>query len=339
MLWFLFVLMCLGAIAFTVRPMLRDLPRLNVLTGVSIVVLVAVTAGVYNYKGSPDVPSGRGEVVAQQPDDIMAMVEGLAARLAEEPNDVEGWKMLGRSQMALGNFTEAARAYERAVDLEDAQNVQTLLNLGVAIAQAGGNQALAPEAVTVFETAIALEPNNPEALFWSGFSAVAQGDTLLAADRWELLLNNNPPAELRPQIEAQIAVWRGETPPAPAAQAPAAEQQGTIVRASISVSETALAALPADATVFVIARDPAQPSPPIAVTRRRLTELPSVVELDDGDSMVPGKFLSGFAELEIVARVSLSGEPRAQPGDWFGSQIVRPADQTDIDLAIDEEVQ
>ncbi len=338
MLWFLFALMCLIAIVFAIRPMIRDLPRLNALTGVSIVAVVALTAGVYYIKGSPDVPSGRSEP-ASTPADIMAMVEGLAARLEAEPEDIEGWKMLGRSQMALGNFNEAATAYERAVELEDAQNAQTLVNFGVALAQAGGNQQLAPRAASAFENAIALEPNNPEALFWSGFSAVSRGDTLLAADRWERLLSSNPPEEIRPQIEAQIAMWRGEAPPAPAAPPVTSEQEGTIVRASISVSESALAALPDDAAVFVIARDPAQPSPPIAVTRRRLAELPSVVELDDGDSMIPGRVLSGFPEIEIIARVSLSGEPTAQPGDWFGAEIVRPADRSDFELAIDEQVE
>ncbi len=338
MLWFLFALMCLGAIAFAVRPMLRDLPRLNALTGASIVLLVAVTASVYYVKGNPDVPSGRSEPNAA-PDDIRAMVEGLAARLEDDPDDLNGWKMLGRSYMTLGDFAGAIAAFERAVELEDAQDAQTLVALGVALAQAGGSQQLAPRAVSVFENAVTIDPNNPEALFWPGFSAVSRGDNLLAADRWERLLTLNPPPEIRPRIEAQIAMWRGETPPEPAAQQPAPEQAGTIVRASISVSESAMAALPGDATVFVIARDPAQPSPPIAVTRRRLTELPSVVELDDGDSMIPGRSLSGFAEVEIVARVSLSGQPVAQPGDWFGSQIVRPADQSDIDLAIDEQVQ
>ena len=61
--------------------------------------------------------------------------------------------------------------------------------------------------------------------------------------------------------------------------------------------------------------------------------------MDDGDSMIPGRELSGFAEIEIIARVSLSGQPTAQPGDWFGTVIMRPADGSDIELAIDEQVE
>ena len=341
MLWFLFALMCLGAIAFAIRPMLGDLPRLNALTGASVVIIVAVTTGVYYVEGNPEVPSGRSEGNVG-PGDMEAAIAGLAARLEQEPEDLEGWKTLARSLLALGNYEEAAAAFERAVALEDAQNADTLVNLGFALTQGGSTPQIPPRAAAVFERAVTLDPNNPEALFWSGFAAAGRGDNLLAADRWEQLLANNPPPEIRPQIEAQIAVWRGEAPPAPIAPQTAQtapEPEGAIVRASVSVSESARSALPADATVFVIARDPAQPSPPIAVARRRLSELPSIVDLDDGDSMIPGRELSGFAELEIVARVSLSGQPTAQPGDWFGSVIVRPAQQSEIDLPIDEEVQ
>ena len=109
------------------------------------------------------------------------------------------------------------------------------------------------------------------------------------------------------------------------------------VRAALSTE--AAAALPTEATVFVIARDPAQPVPPIAVTRRRLSELPAVVELGDRESMVPGRELSGFEEFELIARVSLSGAVTTSPGDWFGTAIVRPAENGSVSLSIDTEVQ
>ena len=94
-----------------------------------------------------------------------------------------------------------------------------------------------------------------------------------------------------------------------------------------------------DASIFIIARDPAQPSPPIAVTRRALSELPFAVELGDQESMIPGRNLSAFAEFEMIARVSVSGNPIAQAGDWFGSTIVHPAESNQVQLSIDEQVQ
>jgi cytochrome c-type biogenesis protein CcmH len=97
-------------------------------------------------------------------------------------------------------------------------------------------------------------------------------------------------------------------------------------------------ALTTDANVFLIARDPQQPSPPIAVSRLRVSELPTVVSLGDAQSMVAGRALSGFAEFELLARISLSGGPAASSGDWFGSLIVRPADAKSVNLSIDQQV-
>jgi cytochrome c-type biogenesis protein CcmH len=104
------------------------------------------------------------------------------------------------------------------------------------------------------------------------------------------------------------------------------------------LSENAISAITADANVFVIARDPAQPSPPIAVSRLRLSELPTVISLGDAESMVAGRSLSGFEEFELLARVSISGSPAETSGDWFGTLIVRPEDENSVFLAINQQV-
>jgi cytochrome c-type biogenesis protein CcmH len=93
-----------------------------------------------------------------------------------------------------------------------------------------------------------------------------------------------------------------------------------------------------NAGVFIIARDPAAPSPPIAVTRRQLSDLPTIVHLGDSESMVQGRNLSMFEQFELVARISLSGQPGAQSGDWYGSVIVTPAEENTVTLAISEQV-
>ena len=275
------------------------------------------------------------------------VVRSLAQRLESNPGDLNGWRMLGRSYMTLGNYQEAARAYERVVELEPEPRAQSLVEFGEALLAASG-QTMSPQVVSLFENALAIEPNNPAALFWGGIGAINRGDSALAADRWERLLTTNPPPEIRNLVEQRVAEWRGEAPPA-VGQAPssrgsapamAAEPgEGAVVAASIALSDSAAAALPSDGVVFVIARDPAQPVPPIAVSRRMLSDLPTVVELGDGQSMVAGRSLSGFDEFELEARVSLSGQPARQPGDWFGSVLVRPAESGSVSLSIDTQVQ
>lgn len=292
MLWLLFVAMSLATIAFAIRPLLKDLPRQTLLVGTSIVLITAIVAGLYYKLGSPDIPSG-----ASQAQNIEQMVASLAERLQREPADIDGWIMLGRSYMTLGNYQGAATAYE---------------------------------------SALALDPGNPEALFWGGISASNSGNARLAIERWERLLETDPPGNVRRVLLERIAEWRSE--PLPPTAVPA-RASASVVAASISLSVDAQAVLAADASVFIIARDPARPSPPIAVTRRLVADLPLVVELGDQESMIPGRNLSAFSEFEILARVSLSGNPIAQPGDWFASMIVRPADSKQVELVIADQVQ
>ena len=156
----------------------------------------------------------------------------------------------------------------------------------------------------------------------------------------------------------RIAEWRGEEPPssvpeaaatppatqaaatqAPATSVPEPAAPDTIVSVRVAMSDTAAQSLPADGLVFIIARDPGQPAPPIAVTRQSLSQLPAVIQLSDSSSMVEGRALSGFAEFELEARVSLSGQPGKQPGDWFGTVLVRPAENKSVSLSIDTQVQ
>jgi len=337
MLWLALGIMSLAAAIFAIWPFLKDNSRNFGVVAVAILVVVGSSAALYSRIGSPGLRTHSGG----QQSDMTEVVEALAARLADAPDDLDGWRMLGRSYMTLGNYAGAVTAYEHVVDLESGQNAQGLVELGEALL-AGSAQTMSPRVSSLFENALALEPNNPAALFWGGIGAVNRGDRELAADRWERLLGTNPPAEIRDALAQRIAEWRGERPPAVAATPAPAETSGAeaaIVSADIALSDAARQALPPDATVFVIARDPAQPSPPIAVTRRRLAELPATVRLSDRESMVPGRELSGFAEFELVARVSLSGQPVSQPGDWFGSVIVRPAESGAIRLSIDTPVQ
>jgi cytochrome c-type biogenesis protein CcmH len=353
MFWLTLGVMSFAGVVFAVWPFLRDNSRNFGVVAAAVLFVVASSAGLYSAIGSPGLENERLSHGGGPGGDMLEVVEALALRLESNPDDLGGWRMLGRSYMSLNDYRRAVAAFERVVELEDGQTAQGLVELGEAVLAAEGGQTMPPRAMSLFENALAVEPNNQAALFWGGLTAFNRGDAEVAADRWERLLGTNPPDDIRNVIQQRIAEWRGETPaPAVAAtEPPTAEQpaqpapepaplaEGAIVSASIALSDAAQSALPPDAIVFVIARDPAQPSPPIAVTRRRLAELPAVVQLGDRESMVAGRELSGFDEFELVARVSLSGQPVSQPGDWFGSVIVKPAENGSIALSIDTPVE
>ncbi len=351
--WIILVVLCLVALGFAVWPLYRESNRLTPMLAAVIVCTVALSAGLYNHVGSPDVPSA-GAQSGELPD-MDAVLASLQERLKSNPDDINGWMMLARSQMTLQQFDDAVISYERVMELEDGQNAQTLVDLALAILSRDGS-AIEGRAAALLESALALDPNNPAALFYAGVASANRGDTDLAATRWEILLGLNPPPEIRSILEQRVAEWRGvamEAGQSPAAdaepvaqadideavseEAPTADPDA-VVTARVSLSESAMSAISVDANVFIIARDPAQPSPPIAVNRLRLSELPADVSMGDTQSMVAGRALSGFEEFELLARVSLSGSPTATSGDWFGSLIVRPTDKRSVYLAIDQQV-
>ncbi len=339
--WVVLALLCLLAIGFAAWPLWKSKHRLSPLVASIIVFTVAVSAGLYDRVGQPGVPSGRSGLNNGDLPPMDEVITSLEARLAENPEDLGGWSMLGRTYMTMRNYEAAAETYEKIMELEGAQNAQTMVDLAIAIINRD-ESPIEGRTASLIENALALDPNNQAALFYSGVAAANRGDTDIAADRWEILLGLNPPPEVRSILEENIAIWRGEkaAPAAPAAAAAASAEPAddAVVSARISLSEEAMANITQNASVFIIARDPAAPSPPIAVARRMLTDLPAVVSLTDAESMVAGRNLSMFAEIELLARVSLSGGPAAKSGDWFGSMLVRPAENNSVMLTIDRQV-
>ena len=327
MIWLILGTMLLAATIVVVWPLVQHEKRLSLQSIFAIVVVLALSAGMYANIGTPQEESAGSELAS-----IEEMVASLDQRLRDNPDDLAGWKMLGRTYFQIRDYDKAIQAFERAVQLESSSNGQTLVDLGEAIWMQDPT-TLTGRAGELFENAIATSPNNAKALFYSGLVAAERGERFLAADRWETLLALSPPEGIQELLQQRIAELRGEE--MPVQELPT----GPIVSAEIELAPAAEKAVDPNATVFIIARDPAQPSPPIAALRRRVAELPAVVALSDSDAMVPGRLLSGFSELEIVARVSVSGQPVAQPGDWYGEEIVRPAESGNISIVIDREVQ
>lgn len=139
---------------------------------------------------------------------IAGMVEGLAARLADNPDDAEGWAMLARSYGVLGRYDDAAAAYDRAIAL-DPGNLELLIfraEAFIAKAQSAG-EPMNREAEAAVEAVAARAPDHPFALFFLGLAASERGDVRAARDKWAALLDIMPPdaaetASLRKMIDA-----------------------------------------------------------------------------------------------------------------------------------------
>ena len=332
MFWIISGAMLAAAVLIVALPLYRAEKKLSRTSMISIVTVAVVSGFIYSQIGTPN-----PDLQTQESASVDDMITSLAARLQENPDDLDGWKMLGRSYFQMQNYPGAIAALEKAIQIEASENGTTLADLGEAILMSDP-QTILGRAGQLFENALALEPSNPKALFYSGMAAVQRGNNELAANRWEALLATSPPPNVQEILRQRIAELRGETlqPQAPV-QTPVEESgDGVIINVSLGASASA-AGLP-DATVYIIARDPNQPAPPVAAVRRRVSELPAAVSISDADAMIAGRVPSGFAQLEIIARVSLTGQPVAQPGDWFGQQIIDTAATEIVPIIIDQQV-
>lgn len=330
MIWLLFGIMLLCGALIVALPFMRVERSFGLLPASAILVVVTVSVLLYAKIGSPGAESGAAAVP-----DVDEMVAGLERRLAENPNDVAGWQMLGRSYVHLKRYDEAVTAFEQALERDTGNNGQTLADLGEAVLF-DMNGAVGGRAAELFESALSAAPNNPKALFYGGMAAAERGDPERAAERWETLLATSPPPEIQDILQRGIAEWRGGSTPV---DTPTPASGSAVATVDVSLGSEAGAAVPDDATVFVIARDPAQPSPPLAAVRRRVSELPDTVALSDADAMIPGRQLSAFSTLEIVARVSMSGGPIEQSGDWYGAIELDTATSRQGTIVIDRIVE
>ncbi|MDJ0946454.1 MAG: c-type cytochrome biogenesis protein CcmI [Kiloniellales bacterium] len=124
---------------------------------------------------------------------IRGMVEGLAERLEQEPEDLEGWRMLARSYGVLGEAEKAAEVHQKIIALRP-EDVEARVAYAEALIAAGNPTAPPPpEAVAALEQALELDAANPDALFHLGEAARRKGDATSAGIYWQRLLKQLPP--------------------------------------------------------------------------------------------------------------------------------------------------
>jgi cytochrome c-type biogenesis protein CcmH len=268
------------------------------------------------------------------------LLQQLEARLQSNPDDIDGWLLLGRSSVSMQRVPEAIDAYQRAYDLSRGENVDAMLGLGEALAMAD-ESALAGRAGELFDQALARAPNHPKALWYSSMAALQNGDLRKGRDRLQLLLAQGPPAELRSVLERQIQdldEQLGEEQGATAANEGGAAVAGRSIKVAVSIAPTIKQKLDRTLTLFVLARDPAG-GPPLAVQRHDSSKLPLTVELTERDAMMPTRTIASSPRVQVVARLSRSGNPQAQSGDFFGQADYEFGTDTDtLNILIDQTV-
>jgi cytochrome c-type biogenesis protein CcmH len=298
--------------------------------GVAVLVGLAVPAcalAIYVLIGSPNAVDSRADAHALSAGQIEDMVGRLAARLRENPEDADGWKMLGRSYAVLGRFPEAVDAYSKAA-ARAPRDAQLLADFADALAMARG-QSLQGEPEQLIRRALEIDPQNLKALALAGTVAFDRKDFTAAADTWQRMLPLVPPdSEDARSVRGNVEEARKLAGAGPVAKHPG-------LRGTVRISPKFKEKFAPGDTVFIYARAAEGPAMPLAVLRRSARELPVDFALDDSLAMAPGMAISAHPRVVISARVSRSGNAKPEPGDLQGASKPVPNDANGVEVVID----
>jgi cytochrome c-type biogenesis protein CcmH len=333
-------LLTAAAVAVLLRPLLRPAktgaepaPRSNIAATVVGAVMPLAAFAIYFLATSWSWDPARHAVTAAA-GDLQQMVAQLQGRLANQPDDVEGWKLLGRSATVMGDYVLAREAFQHANEKTQGKDPEALAGFAESLVL-NDEREIDGRAAEMFEQALAMEPDNARALWYGGIVAYRRGDLMLAQQRWVELQNHDLPPELRQVVAerlAEIDKSQGKSP-AVAAAAPATPITGSI-QLSIDIASSLAGKVAQGATLFVIARR-GEGGPPLAVVRRAAGTWPLRVTLTDADAMLPGVSLASGGALKVIARVSGSGQPVAVSGDLFGEVVYDFTSASSTSLTID----
>lgn len=326
----------LAVLGFVLRPLWRvpkaRVPAAGLAGGLALAAFL-----LYRMVGTPAAldPAARAA-----PTTLDGAIAQLEARLQADPSQVEGWRLLGQAQAAARHPAKAAEAFARAAQLAP-DDADVLVEAAESRALAAPQHRFDAQAVAWLDHALQVQPAHQRARWFNGIAKRQAGDAAGAATTWEPLLaqvDANAAAALREQIDAARA--DAKLPPLPpaaraATPAPAPGPHAIRVRVKLDPGLAARARFDGNATVFVIARAPGGAPMPIAVERHALSELPFTAVLDDADGPMPTAKLSGVDEVELVARISRSGDATAQAGDFASAPLrVRLPAAAPVDLVI-----
>ena len=325
------------------------------------VFMVVVAAAGYSLTGSPDqinqVPNSMGQAAAPaegaEPaphamgtEQMAALVEKLAERMKSNPQDAEGWVMLGRSYAAMGRSDDALVALDKAVKLQP-QEATILADYADALAVKNG-RTLDGEPMQYIERALKADPSHVKALVLAGTAAFNRGDFAVAVRHWDRVAQVGSPDNPLVQMAANGAAEarsRGNLPAAaPAAAPPMANASGMAamtaaagaaaaapgnaagsVSGTVTIHPDMLAKASPDDAVFIFARAAVGSRMPLALLRKQVKDLPVAFTLDDSMAMSPAAKISGAEKVVVGARVTKSGQAMPQPGDLEGlSEPVAP---------------
>ncbi len=328
--------------------------------------LALATAAAYSTlrpQSAPATPSGALASLADPIEQARtsAMAETLAARLANDDSDAEGWLLLARSYASLGRLQEAVLAYAKSSALAPG-NADLLIEYANTLS-AAHDRDFSGEPQALIRRALTIDPDNLNALALAGAAAMHAGNRQEAARNWTRL-SELIPAQSPMQRRLQGLIGQISAAPQPAAVMPTGhpangqpagmpaghpsiDQPGPLqsaepaaaIRGTVTMVDRLAARVSPVDTLFVFARASDGPAMPLAIQRTNAAGWPASFALDDSRAMAPGLLMSAYERFDVIARISRAGNATPQPGDLEGRIESIALGSHDVRVVIDRVIE
>ena len=303
--------------------------------------------------------NGSGDDLAGH--DFSAALEALIARLSNNPEDIEGWIMLGRTYTAMERYTEASNTYAKLVEL--IPNNPQILSDYARVLGLRNQGTLAGKPTELLYEALRIDPEYPPALALAGHAEFEQEKYNEASAHWEKLLTTIPSdSPLAKSIKDSIAEAKllassnkenvsdqrvaadestVETDIQPVNNTSATDTTETIalsVSGQVNIQPELASKITPNDTLFIYARASTGPKMPLAILRLKAGDLPTTFTLTDDMAMMPTMKMSSFPEIVIEARISKSGQAVPSSGDLQGFSKPVKLGSENIAIVIDKQI-
>jgi len=293
--------------------------------------LPLLAAGGYRLLGKPQAldPLATVQPGTMTPEKIQGMVASLAERLKANPDDTQGWLMLGRSYKMLGRAAEAAQAYGKA-ESAMAGDPDLLTDYADLLAMLAGG-SLDGKPLALIDQALHLDPDHVLGLWLAGTAAFNRRDYAGAVVFWERAVTQLPE-------ESEDGRMLGESIAEAKRRSAVKLDPAMAVGGRVELAQALKArAAPGD-TVFVFARPIEGPRIPLAVAKVRVADLPYTFVLDDTSAVMSDQRISGQSSVTVEARISSSGNAVARDGDLQSKAVTVRVGERKLRLVVDQVV-
>ncbi len=253
-------------------------------------------------------------------EDRKKLIAKIHNRLKSTPENGHLWYLLGSTATAVGDYEEAVRAY-RELNKLFPDTPMIIGELAQALFLRAGS-TMTPEVRKNTQLALSLNSELPTALGLAGIDAYQSGDYPQAIQYWQRAVRkldpNSPSSQVLSQGIARAQIAQKAT------SRPTKNTQGTDVKDNLSLSVNVslgenVEGVEGNETLYVYARAWQGPKMPLSTRKLSAGSLPTTVLLDKSTSMVEGLDITSASQLEVIARISKTGDPSPQSGDWMAS--------------------